>query len=103
MNHVIYDGDWSFPVRKDFILNSSISPYSKLLYIALKSYCAPNGNTAFPSSVTLAKAIGISRGTLYKAARELEAINLLTRSQQESTTGRFTHTLWTLRGIKSNE
>jgi hypothetical protein len=83
-DEVIYRGDWSFPIKKEFILNPKLSVGAKCLYIALRSYCAPNQNTAFPSTVTLAKALSISRTTLLKLAKELERAGY--------------HTLWTLFG-----
>jgi hypothetical protein len=97
-NQVIYKGDWSFPVKKEFILNPNISVGAKCVYIALRSYCAPNQNTAFPSTVTLAKALSISRTTLLKHAKELEQAGYLKRKQADRKTGKFTHTLWTLYG-----
>lgn len=97
-HEVIYRGDWSFPVKKEFILNPRLSVGAKCLYIALRSYCAPNQNTAFPSTLTLAKALGISRTTLLKYAKELEGAGYLKREQADRETGRFTHTLWTVFG-----
>jgi hypothetical protein len=94
-NRLAYKGDWSFSVRKDFVLNPNISIGAKMLYIALRSFCAPDGDTAFPSSKTLAASLGVSRETVFKYAQELERLGLLERTQQQEG-GRFTHTLYTL-------
>ena len=100
---IAYKGDWSFPVRKEFILDPSISMGGKCLYIALKSYCAPNQSQAFPSAATLARSLGISVRGIWRYARELEAKNLLTRSQAHTDGGTWTHTLWTIYGSNSHE
>jgi hypothetical protein len=103
MNKVIYEGEWQFPVRKEFVLDSSISVGARLLYIAIKSYCAPNQSTAFPSSFTLANAMGVTKVTIRKWARELEAKGLLKRTQEKLPGGIFSHTLWRLYGSCSHE
>lgn len=103
MSKVIYEGDWSFPVRKEFILNPSISVGAKCLYIALKSYCAPNQSVAFPSSSTLARSLSVSVRSIWRFARELETNRLLTRSQEHTDGGVWTHTLWRLYGSCSHE
>jgi DNA-binding transcriptional regulator YhcF (GntR family) len=82
-------------VRKDFVLNPDISIGAKMLYIAIRSYCAPDADTAFPSSKTLAASLGINRETVFKYAQELERLGYLERAQQHSE-GRFAHTLYTL-------
>ena len=100
---VIYEGDWSFPVRKEFILDPTISRGAKCLYIALKSYCSPNQGTAFPSTGLLAKALKGDRRSVGRWAKELEDNGLLKRTQEHLPSGVFTHTLWTLYGSCSHE
>ena len=102
-SRVIYEGDWSFPVRKEFILDPSLSRDAKCLYLAIKSYCAPNQSTAFPSTVTLAKALQGSRRSIGRWADELEQHGLLKRSQEKLENGTFTHTLWRLYGSNLHE
>jgi hypothetical protein len=103
MNRIIYEGDWSFPVRKEFILNPEISMGGKCLYLALKSYCAPQQSVAFPSTLTLAKALGVSRMSIWRFAKELESLKLLSRSQEHAEGGRWTHTLWKIYGSNQHE
>ena len=102
-SRVIYEGDWSFPVRKEFILNPKISRDAKCLYLAIKSYCAPNQSTAFPSTVTLAKALKGSRRSVGRWADELEKLGLLHRTQEQLPNGTFSHTLWKLYGSNTHE
>lgn len=102
-NWVIYEGDWQFPVRKEFVLDPSISVGAKMLYIALKSYCAPNQSVSFPSSKTLAKALGVSVRSIWNWANELEDKNLLRRSQERASGGAWTHTLWKIIGSNAHE
>lgn len=102
-SRVIYEGDWSFPVRKEFILNPRISTGAKCLYLALKSYCAPNQSVSFPSTPTLANALGVSRMSIWRWAKELEANKLLSRSQEHNTDGGWTHTLWKIYGSNAHE
>lgn len=94
-NFTAYRGDWNFAVRKDFILNPNVSPVAKLLWIAIRSYCSPDQNTAFPSTATLAASLGISRDTLSVYANELRDLGLM-QTEQLKDNGRFSYTLYTL-------
>ena len=102
-NKVIYEGDWSFPVRKEFILNPDLSHGAKCLYLAIKSYCSPNQSTAFPSTLTLAVSLSVTRMTIGKWAKELERNKLLKRTQEKLPSGVFSHTLWRIYGSCSHE
>ena len=99
MNKLIYQGDWSVPVRKDFILSPDYSIGEKALYIALRSFCSPD-QSAFPSSSLLAKGLGVGRDTIYKYAASLEEKGLISREQSRSDepgeSGKFSHTIYTL-------
>lgn len=94
-NYVKFAGSWSFPVDKDFVLDSSLSIGAKMTYIAIKAHCAPGGDQAFPSSAYLAERLGVSRQTLLGYIRELEAAGLMTR-EQINDEGRFGRTVITL-------
>lgn len=94
-SRLVYQGDWTFAVRKDFVLNPGISTQAKVLYLAIRSYCAPDG-TAYPSGDTLAAALGVSRNTVSKYREELERLGLLKCEQQHSEAGKFSHNVFTL-------
>ena len=96
MNQILYKGKWSFPIDREFVLDPSISLGAKMVYIALKSFCSPNGMTAFPSSVKLSKSLGIARGTFYRYCDELENNGWVSRKQNKSDTGKFTNTIYTV-------
>ena len=91
---IVYKGDWTVAIRKDFILNPTLSIGTKMLYIALKSYCGPE-MSAFPSAKTLATGLGLNRETVYKYAAELEKAGLLKREQSHEA-GKFSHTVYNL-------
>ena len=100
-NSLVYKGDWSVEVRKDFILNPVYSIQAKALYIAIKTYCSREGDSSFPSSHTLARVLDISRDSVFKYAAELERMGLLSRKQDyyqkgDKRAGQFTHTVYTL-------
>jgi hypothetical protein len=105
-NRLLYKGDWRIDVRKDFIMNPAFSIGAKMLYLAIRSYCGPNADTAFPSSLTLSRGLKMSRDKVFKCANELEIAGLLERRQShagkrgavngENKPGVFSHTVYTL-------
>lgn len=102
MNQVQYVGEWSFVVKKRFVTNPGLSIGAKMLYIILKSYCSPNGNTSFPSTERLSAQLKITPKTLLKHAKELEAAKYLKREYRKDN-GKFAHTIWTIYGSNSME
>jgi hypothetical protein len=58
-----------------------LSPWAKLLYVALCSYADPQGG-CFPGYVTLQADVGCGINQLTKAIRELEAAGLVTRRRR---------------------
>lgn len=92
-----FKGEWNFSIQKSFVMNPDISVYAKIIYIAIKSHCGPNGNTAFPSSFLLCKSLNIARDTLYKHLNELEKGGWLIRSRKTQD-GKFAHTVYCLIG-----
>lgn len=92
---LVFKGDWTFTVSKSFVLNPKISMGAKIAYIALRSFCAPDEDTAFPSSLTLSKALAVSRDTIFKYVNELKDLGLVA-TEQKSDAGKFAHTIYTL-------
>lgn len=99
-NNCLYVGDWSFSVRKDFILNPNISIGAKGVYLAILSHASPVNATAFPSSNFLAKALNISRDTVFKYVNELKIIGLITVVQKMEK-GKFSHSEFTVYATNS--
>lgn len=91
-----YKGSWSFSVKKEFVLNPGVSIGAKLLYIALRSFCSPDEDTAFPSAKSLAESLNVNSETIYKYAAELEEKKFLLRHQEKASGGKFSHTVYTL-------
>jgi hypothetical protein len=58
-----------------------LSPWAKLLYVALCSYADPRGG-CFPGYATLRADVGCGVNQLTRAARELEAAGLITRRRR---------------------
>jgi hypothetical protein len=58
-----------------------LSPWAKLLYVALCSYADPAGG-CFPGYATLQADVGCGVNQLTRAARELEAAGLITRRRR---------------------
>jgi hypothetical protein len=58
-----------------------LSPWAKLLYVALCSYADPQGG-CFPGYATLQADVGCGLNQLTRAARELEAAGLITRRRR---------------------
>ncbi len=102
-NRLLYKGNWDFSVRKDFILNPNLSIGAKMLYLAIRAHCNHDGDTAFPSSVYLAKCLGISKDTIFKYANELKESGLLATEQSKSETNKFSHTVYTLYADNSQQ
>jgi biotin operon repressor len=82
-------------VRKDFILDPTLSIGAKAIYIALKSHCKAGDDTAFPSSAYLASCLNISRDTVHKYVAELRELGWVD-TEQQGEDGKFTHTLYTV-------
>lgn len=96
VNRLRYNGTWRFDVSKSFVLNPDISMGAKMVYIAIRSFCSAEDDTAFPSSLTLAGALAINRDTVFKYVNELKDIGLITTEQRKDEKGKFTHTYYTL-------
>ena len=58
-----------------------LSPWAKLLYVALCSYADPRGG-CFPGYATLQADVGCGLNQLTKAVRELEAAGLVARRRR---------------------
>jgi hypothetical protein len=71
-----------------------LSPWAKLLYVALCSYADPQGG-CFPGYATLRADVGCGINQLTKAIRELEAAGLVTRRRR----GQGHPTLYTLHAL----
>ena len=102
MNNLVYQGSWSFPVKKEFILSPGLSVGAKATYMALKSYCAPDGETAFPSMETLSYALDVSKDTVRVYVGELRDSGLLCVEQHRTpkdseTPNRFARNVYTLK------
>jgi hypothetical protein len=69
-----------------------LSPWAKLLYVALRSYAGLDG-TCFPGYATLRADVGCGLAQLSRAVRELEAAGLVTRRRR----GQGKTTLYTVR------
>lgn len=93
---VIYRGNWTFTVRKDFILHPGVSAGAKCLYLAIRSHCAPDGATAFPSRAMLARALGVGPDTISRYVNELKQLGLLASEQSHEEHGKFSRTIYTL-------
>lgn len=99
-HRIVYKGNWSFPVYKQFVLDPNYTIGEKILYIALRSYCAPDEETAFPSVKTLAAGLHVGPDSVRTYAAKLEKKGLINREQKREKTEagslRFSHTVWTV-------
>jgi hypothetical protein len=94
-DRVAFKGDWDFSVRKSFILDPDLSMGAKMVYLAIRSHCSPNGETAFPSAVYISKCLSISRDTFYKYLTELKLAGWIS-AVQKGEDGKFSHTVYTV-------
>lgn len=92
---LLYRGTWTVSIDKEFILHTSISAQAKVLWMVLKSFCAPDSETAFPSLQTLCLAVGVKKDTLLKYRNELRDLGLLEITQSKKD-GCFSHNIYTV-------
>ena len=96
-SRLAYRGPWYFTVWKDFVLNSNISMGAKIVFIALKSFCNRDGDTAFPGMNTLAVSLKTTVDTVRKYMEELRDLDMLEIEQEnDPKTGRWCRNFYTI-------
>ncbi len=72
-------------VPKDLMMDRRISVTAKAVYAALATF----GRTCFPSAETIAKGLGISRRTFFRAVKELEEAERLEVERRHNKTSLY--------------
>ncbi len=82
-------------VYSDVIRNPNLPTTAKAIYAYLSVLCGA-GNECYPSVTTICSELAISRDTFYKYSNLLVSAGVISKRQELSKSGRFSHVVYTL-------